>query len=101
MGILSSDTAPVAEHAWIALMRRAGPARRFAVARSLSRTTMQLTRRTIRRRHPTASEEEIGLIFLAKIHGSDLAERVRADLARRREARENLTAPNRLGKARA
>jgi len=84
MGILSSDTAPAAEQAWIALMRRAGPARRFALARSLSRTTMQLTRRSIRRRHPTASEEEVGLIFLARVYGPALAERVRADLARRR-----------------
>lgn len=61
MGILSSDTLSASEQAWIAVMRRAGPTRRFALARSLSQTTMRLARRIIRRRHPTASEEEVGL----------------------------------------
>jgi hypothetical protein len=84
MKTLSSDTDPEAERVQIALLRQAGSARRFALARSLSRTTMQLARRTIRRRHPDASEEELGLIFVATYYGPELANRMRADLARRR-----------------
>jgi hypothetical protein len=84
MGILSSDTSPEAERVQIELLRRAGPTRRFALARSLSQTVMQLARGGIRRRHPDADEEEVGLIFIATHYGQELAEQVRADLARRR-----------------
>jgi hypothetical protein len=84
MAILSRDTSPEAERVQIELMRQAGPTRRFALARSLSQFTMELTRRSIRRRHPHASEEEIGLIFISLYYGPELAEQVRAYLARRR-----------------
>jgi hypothetical protein len=84
MAILSRDTSPEVERFQIELMRQAGPTRRFALARSLSQFTLELTRRSIRRRHPDASEEEIGLIVLSLYHGRELAEQVRAHLARRR-----------------
>ncbi|MCC6627309.1 MAG: hypothetical protein IT340_07895 [Chloroflexi bacterium] len=83
MGIQSSDTPPEVERVQIDLLRRAGPARRFALARSLSQTVMQLARGGIRRRHPDANEEEVGLIFIATHYGRELAEQVRVDLARR------------------
>lgn len=84
MGILSSDTSPEVERVQIDLLRQAGPTRRFALARSLSQTAMQLARGGIRRRHPDADQEEVDLIFIATHYGRELAEQVRADLARRR-----------------
>lgn len=59
-------------------------ARRSGLARSLSQTTIQLARRAIQRAHPDADEEQISLIFVALHYGQDLADRLRADLARRR-----------------
>ena len=86
MGILSRDTSPEAERFQIELMRQAGPTRRFALARSLSQTMMQLARGGIQRRHPAASDEEVGLIFIATHYSPDLAARVRHYLACRRHS---------------
>jgi hypothetical protein len=84
MGILATDTSPEAERRQIELLSQAGPARRFALARSLSQMTLQLTRRNIRRRHPTASDEEINVRFVALTYGQELAERLQAYLVQRR-----------------
>ena len=67
----------------IELLRRATPGRRFALARSLSSSTMQLARDAIRRRHPTWSDREVMLEFARVHYGADLAERVRGYLERR------------------
>ena len=84
MALLSSDTSPEAERMHIALFRQASPARRFALARSLSQTAMGLSRQAIRRRHPAASDEDVLLLFVEYHYGRDLASRLRADLERRR-----------------
>ena len=65
------------------LLRAATPARRLAIARSLSTTTIMLAREGIRRRHPAWSEREILLEFARVHYGSDLASRIREYLARR------------------
>lgn len=70
---LARDTDPDAEAVQIELLRRAGPARRFALARSLSRTTMALARRALRRAHPRATDEEIAVRFVAIHYGEELA----------------------------
>ena len=67
------------------LFRRAGTARRFALARSLSRSTIELARSAIRRRHPEWSDHEVLLEFVRVHYGADLAGCVRAYVARRRE----------------
>ncbi len=81
----SRDTHPEVERVQIELLRKAGVARRFSLARSLSQTVIQLSRRAIRESHPDASEEELALIFVELNYGKELAERLRADLARRRQ----------------
>jgi hypothetical protein len=65
------------------LFRRATPGRRFALARSLSASTMELSRAAIRRRHPDWSEQDVLLEFARVHYGQDLADRVRAHLAQR------------------
>jgi hypothetical protein len=50
---------------------------------SLSQSAIELSRRAIRRRHPDASEEELGLLFVELHYGRDLADRVRAYLRSR------------------
>jgi hypothetical protein len=65
------------------LLREAGPSRRFALARSLSSTTIELARDAIRRRHPEWNEGEVLLEFVRVHYGSGLA-----DLVRKRMNRE-------------
>lgn len=91
MGILSSDTSLEAERFQIELLRRAGPTRRFALARSLSQTVMQLARAGIQRGYPDADEQEVGLIFVASHYSPELAARVRAYLARRQQSTGDTT----------
>jgi hypothetical protein len=79
----SPDTSPEAERVQIALLRQASPARRFGLARSLTRSTIMLSRRAIARAHPQFSEEELALTFVELHYGRDLSERLRHALAER------------------
>ena len=79
-----TDTHPEAESVQIDLLRKASPARRLSVVRSLSRTTIELSRRAIRRRMPAASETELALAFVELHYGRELAQRLELYLAARR-----------------
>lgn len=78
------DTSPEAERVQLALLRQASTAKRFARARSLSQTTIDLSRRAIRRANPMLSEEEVLIRFVALHYGQDLADRVQDHLRHRR-----------------
>jgi hypothetical protein len=80
----SIDTHPDAERVQIELLRKASVARRFHLVRSLTKTTRQLTWRSMQEKYPSASEEEIGLHFVALVYGQELADRLRSYLANRR-----------------
>ncbi|HDL19449.1 MAG TPA: hypothetical protein ENH29_10375 [Bacteroidetes bacterium] len=77
----SEDTDPKAEKVLIALLRKASIAEKFAQVRSLSKMTMQLSRRAIARVHPELNEEQIDLLFIEYHYGKDLAERLAKSLA--------------------
>lgn len=81
---LPSAASGRADAVQLELLRRAGPARRFALARSLSASVIELSRHAIRERNPELSEQEVGLRFVALHYGEDLAAKVRAYLERRR-----------------
>lgn len=78
-----SDTDPETERVHLAMIRAAPPARRLGLAFSLSRTVMNLSRAGIARRHPGASPDEVGLIFVELNYGRELADELRAHLAAR------------------
>ncbi len=80
-----SDTDAEAAAAHLALLRAATADRRLALALSLSRSVMALTRDAIMRKDPDASDDEIGVRFVARCYGDELATEVRAALAARRE----------------
>jgi hypothetical protein len=84
MKTLSEDTHPAAEKVQIDLLRKATPARRFAIARALTERVITLSRRAIRALHPGASEEEVNLVFVELNYGKELADSLRAYLAVRR-----------------
>ena len=81
----SMDTSPEAERVQIELIHKASIAKRFAIMEAWSQFLIEANKNSIRQRHPDASEEEIGLIFVANNYGQELADRLRADLARRKQ----------------
>jgi hypothetical protein len=76
-----SDTDPETLRVQRELLRGAGPSRRLALAFSLSRTVMSLSRAGLARRIACHDPQEIGLHFLALHYGEDLAAAVRQALA--------------------
>ena len=81
----SPDTSPEAERVQIELLRKAGEARRFALARSMSNTVIQLSRRAIKERFPEMNEEEVGLYFVELNYGKELADRMRIRMKQNNE----------------
>ena len=67
----------------MALLRRAPLERRAALVRSLSATTIELSRRALRLRMPAATDEDILDRWLCLNYGGDLARRVRRYLGSR------------------
>jgi hypothetical protein len=80
----SPDTAPEAERVQIELIRQSSVARRISMVRSLSQTTMYLSRRAIQRANPLLSEREVDLAFVELHYGKDLSERLRSYMERKR-----------------
>ena len=65
------------------MLRAATRSERSGLAQSLSQTTIELSRRALRRLHPELSEVQIRLLWVANRYGEDLAVRLKEDLARR------------------
>ena len=78
--VVSSSAA--ADRVQVELLRRAGAARRFELARSLSASAISLARAAIQERDPGSSEREVLLRFVASHYGAALARAVRRHLDR-------------------
>ena len=61
-------------------------ARRASLACSLSGTVLQLTRRAVQLRNPTASAEELDVAFVEVCYGSALARKLKRDLEQRKDS---------------
>lgn len=72
----SPDTDLAAEAVQVEILRRLGPARRLALAMSLSSTVIALSRRAIATAHPSLSERERMIFWLRVHYGPELADRV-------------------------
>jgi len=64
------DTHPKACARQIELMRAATPQRRFALAASLTRSVVFLSRRALRRSRPHATQEEIDRLWVLLHYGA-------------------------------
>jgi len=71
-----TDTHPDVAARQVELLRAANPARRFALARSLTRTVIMLSRRALRRRRPHATEKELDREFVELHYGEEVARRL-------------------------
>lgn len=78
-----SDTHPEAARVQLELLRKAGTRGRLALTLRLSNAMITASRRAIRKRHPELSEEEVRLLWAELHYGKELADRVRAHLAKR------------------
>jgi len=73
----SIDTHLKTERILISLLRQERTAKKFSQIRSLSQTTIQLSKRAIARANKNLDENQINLLFINLHYGKDLAERVR------------------------
>jgi hypothetical protein len=81
----SVDTHPKAEAVQIDLLRKATPARRAWLMRSLSQTMLRLSRRTLREMNPDLSEQALNVLFVRHCYGDELADRLEIYLNRGKE----------------
>ena len=81
----SPDTSPEMERVQIEMLRKMSIAERFAMMESWSHFIREVAKQGIRRDNPSASEEEVALMLVARLYGQPLAERIGAELARRRQ----------------
>ncbi len=79
------DTQPESENVLIDLIRGASTAQRISRVRSLSESTIELSRRAIRRANPNLGEDELSLTFISYHYGEALAKRLRKYLAEKQQ----------------
>ena len=73
----SIDTHLKTEKLLISLLKQKSAAEKLSQIRSLSRTTIQLSRRAISRAKKTIDKNQIDLFFIEYHYGKDLAERIK------------------------
>lgn len=78
MTFLGLDTHPKAAAVQLDLLRRSSVERRGALARSLSSTVIELSRRALRETMRSASDAEVLNRWVALSYGEDLASRIRS-----------------------
>jgi hypothetical protein len=76
-----SDTHPDAERVQIELLRKKTVSERFAMIRSLTAFTFNLSRQAIARAYPNLSDDELRIKYIEHAYGQDLAERVQKHLS--------------------
>ncbi len=72
-----SDTHPDAERVQIELIRKKTVSERFALVRSLTAFTIDLSRRAIARANPDLSPDELRIKYIELVYGKELSQRVR------------------------
>jgi hypothetical protein len=77
-----SDTHPEAERVQIELLRKKTVSERFALVRSLTAFTIDLSRRAVARANPDLNPEELRLKYIELVYGKELARRVREYLSK-------------------
>ena len=78
-----SDTHPDIAKLQISMLRNASVAKRISIMRSLSETTMKLSRRAIKRANPDLDETELQLKWVSHHYGEKLADSLREYLKKR------------------
>ena len=77
-----NDTHPSIARKQIEMLRKAGSRRRLAMGLRMGEDAIQLSRRELRRLHPTLTDQQIALLWVKFHYGDDMADRLRAYLKR-------------------
>jgi hypothetical protein len=77
-----SDTHPDAERVQVELIRKKTISERFAMVRSLTAFTIDLSRRAIAKANPNLSPQELQIKYIEMFYGIELARRVREYLSK-------------------
>ena len=72
----SIDTHIKAEHVQISLLRKQSTAKKVAHIRSLSISTIQLSKRAISRANKGINDHKVNMLFISLHYGQELANRV-------------------------
>lgn len=91
---IPTDTLPAVADLQIELFRRASVARRVRLLRSLSQTTIELSRGAIRRTRSVTNGAEVSLAFVALNYDSALADRLRDYLSQHRAEALQVSLPD-------
>ena len=83
MRLLDGFTTLEEEQAYIEQIRKMPLSEKIARASRLTQEAMDAVKAEILREYPDVSEEERKMIFVERYYGKDLADRVRAYLAKR------------------
>ncbi len=81
----SIDTHSKAENIIISLLREKNSAKKFSLIRSLSRLTIQLSKRAIQRANKGIDDNQVNLIFIDLHYGRELANKYQKYLSQRRD----------------
>lgn len=69
----SQDTSPETEEVLVSLIRNSSISERISRVRSLSRSTIMLSRRAIMRANPALNDNEVNYLFVAYQYGKKIA----------------------------
>jgi hypothetical protein len=72
-----TDTHPESDRVQIELLRKKTVSERFALVRSLTAFTIDLSRRAIARANPDLSPDELRIKYIELVYGKELSQRVR------------------------
>ncbi len=81
----SRDTNKKTERKLISLLQNQSRAEKFSKVRSLTETTINLSKRAIKRANKKLNDKQINLLFIEYNYGKDLAEKVKKYLERNKQ----------------
>lgn len=85
MNTQSIDTTVKSEQLQISLLRKKSVAKKFALIRSLSQRTIQLSKRAIARANKGLDDDQVNAIFIHLHYGGELARRFKRRIDQKHE----------------
>jgi hypothetical protein len=85
MNTQSIDTHKKSEHLLISLLREKTAAKKFALIRSLSQSTIQLSKKAIARANKNMDDDQVNVILIDLHYGRELAQRFQRFIGEKRD----------------
>jgi hypothetical protein len=85
MNTQSPDTNVKSEQMLISLLREKSAAKKFAMIRSLSQSTIQLSKRAIARANEGIEDDQLNVLFIDLHYGKELAQKFKKHIDEKHE----------------